>query len=204
MARHERVTIDVGTGDGRAVFEAAARHPTHLILGLDAAAAAMAEASRRASRNPRKGGLPNAAFVVAAAETPPIELCSIASVVTVRFPWASLLRGCLGLDERVAAGVAGLVAPGGRLELLLAPSPRDGLEGIPTEVDQVVAAAAQAFSGLGLDLAVGREASEEEVDASGSSWARRLRAGRKPGARRANGEDHRAATIVRFVRPAGR
>ena len=64
------MTIDAGTGDGRAVLAAAAGEPATLVLGLDANAAGMAEASRRAARSGRRGGLPNAAFVLAAAESP--------------------------------------------------------------------------------------------------------------------------------------
>ena len=176
------------------MLDTAAREPaTTLVLGLDASAAAMAEASRRAAGPVRKGGRENARFVVAAAENPPPALLGVAELVTVRFPWGSLLRGCLGLDAAVAAGVAALVAPQGTLELLLAPSTRDGLEGVPTEVDVIVMAAAGAFQPLGFGLVVGRAATAHEVAASGSSWAKRLAAGR-------NGDGGRIATLVRFVR----
>ena len=191
------MTIDIGTGDGRAVLDLAAREPATLVLGLDASAAAMVEASRRAAGPARKGGRPNVRFILAAAEAPPPALAGAADLVTVRFPWGSLLRGCIGLQPAVASGVAGLVAGGGTLELLLAPSARDGLEGVPTEVDEIVAAAAAAFDQLGFEMVVGRAASTEEVAASGSTWAKRLAAGR-------NGDAGRFATLVRLVRPARR
>jgi 16S rRNA (adenine(1408)-N(1))-methyltransferase len=62
------VAIDLGTGDGRYVLRAAAEQPDTLVIGLDADAAAMAAASRRAAR---RDALPNALFAVAAAEHPP-------------------------------------------------------------------------------------------------------------------------------------
>jgi 16S rRNA (adenine(1408)-N(1))-methyltransferase len=62
------VAIDLGTGDGRAVLAAAAGRPDALVIGVDASADAMVEASRRAAR---RGALPNALFAVAAAEHPP-------------------------------------------------------------------------------------------------------------------------------------
>jgi 16S rRNA (adenine(1408)-N(1))-methyltransferase len=62
------VAIDLGTGDGRSVLAAAAARADALVIGVDASAAAMAEASRRAAR---RGALPNALFAVAAAEHPP-------------------------------------------------------------------------------------------------------------------------------------
>ncbi len=174
------------------MLDAAAREPATLVLGLDASGAAMIESSRRAAGPVRKGGRENARFILAAAESPPPALLGVADLVTVRFPWGSLLRGCLGLETAVAAGVAALVAPGGTLELLMAPSARDGLEGVPTETDAIVAAAAGAFRPLRFDLAVGRAATAEEVAASGSSWAKRLAAGR-------NGDAGRVVTLVRLV-----
>jgi 16S rRNA (adenine(1408)-N(1))-methyltransferase len=198
------VTIDVGTGDGRAVLAAAASHPRTLAIGLDANAAAMAEASRRAARPMRRGGTPNAAFVLAAAEAPPAELEGIASQVSVQFPWGSLLRGCLGADPTVAAGVAGLVAPAGSLDLLLAPSAKDGLDRLPAEPARVIDAAVRAFTEFGLELVEGRLATPVEVRASGSTWARRLGTARAPTeGNRPMTAPERAVTLVRLLR-AGR
>jgi 16S rRNA (adenine(1408)-N(1))-methyltransferase len=168
------VTIDVGTGDGRAVLLAAAREPAALVLGLDANASAMAVASRRADRPPRKGGLPNAGFILASAESPPFVLEASADLVTVRFPWGSLLRGVVGADAAVAAGVAALVAPGGLLELLLAPAGRDGLGDLPTSMQGLVAGVAGAFDAHGFALEDVRTPTPPEVKATGSTWARRL------------------------------
>jgi 16S rRNA (adenine(1408)-N(1))-methyltransferase len=188
------VTIDVGTGDGRAVLAAAGREPTTLALGIDASAAAMAEASRRAARPVRKGGFDNARFVLAAAESLPLELTGRAALVTVLFPWGSLLRGCLGLDDAVAGGVAALVAPGGILELLLAPADRDRLAGVPTSEDAIVEAATRAFAARGFEVLVARLATPAEIAATGSSWARRLGvAGRR------NGSD-RSPVLIRLAR----
>jgi len=176
------------------VLETAADEPATLAIGLDADAASMAEASRRAARSEARGGRPNALFVVAAAEALPAELARLADRVTVRFPWGSLLRGCLGADDVVAAGLAGLVRPGGTLELLLAPATRDRLAGLPTEPAAVVAAASQAFVRHGLVVVEGREATEVEVRASGSTWAKRLLAG---------GRADRRVTLIRLRSSGG-
>jgi 16S rRNA (adenine(1408)-N(1))-methyltransferase len=173
------VTIDVGTGDGRAVLASAAREPRTLAIGLDASAAAMAEASRRASSPARKGGLENARFVLAAAETPPAPLHGVGDLVTVRFPWGSLLRGVVGADDAVAAGVAGLVTTEGTLELMLAPSGRDGLAGVPLDPDGLADAVTRAFEPHGLRLVGSSAATAEEVRATHSTWARRLGAERE-------------------------
>ena len=192
----------MGTGDGRAVLAAAAREPTTLVLGIDASAAAMAEASRRAARPARKGGLENVRFVLAAAESLPAELAGRAALVTVLFPWGSLLRGCLNRDDVVACGVAGLIAPAGVLDLLLAPADRDRLAGVPTSQDAIVGAATRAFAPHGLEIVVARAATPGEVAATGSSWARRLGvAGRNNGSNGSNGSDgNRSPVLIRLAR----
>ena len=152
----------------------AAAEPATLVIGIDANAASMVEASRRAAGPARKGGLANAMFVLAAAEAPPEELRALAARVTVLFPWGSLLRGCLGADAVVAEGIAALLAPAGALELLVAPADRDGLDGLPTDPDAVIAAATTTFEGAGLRLLEAWTATDPEVRASGSTWARRL------------------------------
>jgi hypothetical protein len=84
------------------------------------------------------------------------------------FPWGSLLRGVLGLDARVLAGVAALLRPGAAAVALFSIVPRDG---VPSSVR------VDAYRDAGLSIVSMRPACAEEVAASGSSWAKRLRAG---------------------------
>ena len=160
------MALDLGTGDGRSVLAAAAARPETLVIGVDANAAAMATSSRRAAR---RGALPNALFAVAAAEDPPLS--DVADEITVNFPWASLLRGVLGRDEAVLAGIARLAAPGASVRALVSVVERDGVPEV--DVDEL----ASAYARHGLRLVDARPATATEIAASGSSWAKRLRAG---------------------------
>jgi 16S rRNA (adenine(1408)-N(1))-methyltransferase len=169
------VIIDLGTGDGRAVLAVAAHEPGSIVLGVDANAASMAERSRRAARSPRKDGLPNAVFVASAAEALPAELDGSADEVTVLFPWGSLLRGALGLDEGVAEAIAGLLKRGGRLRVVLSVAPRDGIAEIPCLDETGVADVARRQACHGLDLVAARLATAEDLAGIRSSWAGRLR-----------------------------
>lgn len=167
------MVVDIGTGDGRAVVARARQEPGSLVIGVDASATAMAEASRRAARR----GPANVLFLAAGAES----LCASplacrADVVTVTFPWGSLLRGVLGLDPGALIGVASVVAPGGRLEVLASVVPSDGVAGLDRLEASCEPAVRAAWASAGLELAAMRPASAEEIQRSGSSWARRLRA----------------------------
>ena len=167
--------VDIGTGDGRAVLARARAEPSALVVGVDAAAAAMAESSRRAARR----GPANTIFLAAGAEAlGETELANGADLVTVTFPWGSLLRGVLGLDEAALAGVAALVAPGGRVEVLASVIPSDGVEGIASLGATCEPEIRHAWAGIGMELLSMRPATPAEIAASGSSWARRLDATR--------------------------
>jgi 16S rRNA (adenine(1408)-N(1))-methyltransferase len=136
----------------------------------------MAESSRRADRR----GPANAIFLAAGAEAlGDTVLAGEADLVTVTFPWGSLLRGVLGLDEAALAGVAALVAPGGRVEVLASVIPADGVDGIAMLDASCEPKIRRAWATeAGLELVSMRPASPADVAASGSSWARRLRSER--------------------------
>ncbi len=138
----------------------------------------MAEASRRVARSSTPDAGPNAWFVACGVELLPTELTRIADLVTVRFPWGSLLRGALGVDRDVAGTIARLVARGGRLEITLSLVGRD--RGDPhgdafgaADLARMTAA----FGALGMACVEARELPRSEVLTQPSSWARRLRAG---------------------------
>ena len=163
------------------MLAAAAAEPDRLVVGVDASAAAMAEASRRAGRRPERGGLPNALFVVAAAEALPPELDGLADVVTVHFPWGSLLRGLLAADPAIMAGLVRILRPGATLSVLLSSTDRDRGAGAGPVGEQTLHALAAPYAGHGLAVTGVRPATPADVAASRSSWGKRLGAGaRRP------------------------
>ena len=163
--------VDIGTGDGRAVLDRAASDDAALVIGIDAAATSMAESSRRADRR----GPRNAVFFAAGAEALPVSpLTGRADLVTVIFPWGSLLRGVLGLDEAALRGVAAVVRAGGRIEVLASVVSSDRLDGMDCLDASAAPAIADAWRGAGLRLTAMRPAQPDDIAAVGSSWARRL------------------------------
>jgi 16S rRNA (adenine(1408)-N(1))-methyltransferase len=148
------------------------------VLGIDADVRAPAEASRRVARRARSADDRRAWFVASGVEGLPTGLTGLADLVTVRFPWGSLLRGVLGADHGVAASIARLVAPGGRLEITLSLVARDRHDTAAdafgaTDVERMTTT----FAWLGLIRTETRRLSAAEVAAIPSTWARRLRAG---------------------------
>ena len=105
-------------------------------------------------------------------------LTGAADLVTITFPWGSLLRGVLGLEPAALAGIASTVAPGGIVEVLVSVVPSDGIPGIATLGPEHAAGIRDAWAAMGLVLTAFEPADAARVAASGSSWARRLRSGR--------------------------
>ncbi len=195
------------------MLDRATRSPEAFVLGLDANAAAMAAASRRAAAPARRGGLANVAFVLGSAERPPAELAGLADLVTVILPWGSLLRGVLGRDDAVAAGLATLLGPTGTLEAIFTMSATDAaVTGSDAGAGPDVEAIRATFGRAGLEVASVRPATPDELLASGSTWAKRLglrgtgnatpdRRAWRLTARRSPG--HVRLRDVRLTRPAG-
>ena len=121
----------------------------------------------------RAAALPNVAFAVAAAESLPEDLAAVADRVTVQFPWGSLLRGILCGEGPVLANLARIASPGATLRLLWSVTDRDRAALGPMPASP----AEQPFAAAGFEVRDLRPAIVSEIDAAGSSWAKRLRAG---------------------------
>jgi 16S rRNA (adenine(1408)-N(1))-methyltransferase len=164
------------------VLRAARANAARLTIGVDADAASMKRAARRALRS----RLTNAVFVVAAVESLPSELTGVAEQVTISFPWGSLLRGLLTDDGGVLPAVSRICRPGATVTAVWSLIERD------RAVAPAPAALVRRFAHVGLEVDVLRRASADEVAATESSWAKRLGAG-----------DDRPATILRARKRAG-
>jgi hypothetical protein len=157
------------------------------VLGIDASSAGMVRASRRAAASLARGGLPNARFLVSALELLPAELCAFADLVTIHFPWGSLLAAAVGHSPAMTARIVRLLRPGGRLLLLLSASPRDERGGLSRLDPEAVAAA---YRSLGMRTVACRAATQGDLVAASSSWGKRLAA--SPG---------REAWVIDLLRP---
>jgi 16S rRNA (adenine(1408)-N(1))-methyltransferase len=159
------------------VLAAAAAEPDRLVVGVDANAAGMATASRRAAAKSSRGGLPNALFVMAAAEALPAELDGVADLVTVHFPWGSLLRGLLGADQATMSGLTRVLRPGATLQLLVSSTVRDRGAGVAPIQAATLRALAESYASWGLAVTEARPATVADVAAAHSTWGKRLGAG---------------------------
>lgn len=176
----EGVVIDIGTGDGRFVSAAARENPNKFFIGIDANTRPLEKISMRATRNPKKGGLPNAMFVQAAVEDLPSELDRTADEIHIHFPWGSLLRAVTTADTDVLCSLRRIAAPDCVLEIVIGIDPeRDKSEierlGIP-EITPIFTHSylVPKFAAAGFELIEYRRLFPAEWSRLETTWARKL------------------------------
>ena len=142
----------------------ARRERCTLVIGIDADARAMADASRRAAAKASKGGLPNAIFLAESAEQLPGQLSDRADLVAVALPWGSLFHGLLDADCPTLASLSGCLKPGAELVLFLSELTESQVEDLVTRSESA-----------GLERVEVRPATLSDTAELSSGWARRLR-----------------------------
>jgi hypothetical protein len=134
----------------------------------------MADASRRAARATRRGGLSNALFLAGDAAQLPTALRGRVDEFRVVLPWGSLLLGVSGPEAWFVDLLAGALAPSGRAALLLSVTEHERATGLaPLDAASVSGLAAR-YGAAGLGVCAARPATGSDLEELDSSWARRL------------------------------
>jgi 16S rRNA (adenine(1408)-N(1))-methyltransferase len=180
LERYADVVVDLGTGDGKFVLREARARPDTLVVGVDALEEAMRESASRASRKPARGGVLNALFVAADATSPPAELAGRASLVTVNFPWGSLLRAVAEPRDEALREIVAMLRPGGRLVAYLNLSAAEDaayaekLELPSLDDEHIEQRLVPGWRAAGLEQVEWRRLGPGESPAHRTSWGQRL------------------------------
>ncbi len=176
----EGVIIDIGTGDGRYVYQSARRNPHKFYIGIDPNARPLERISEKIHRKPAKGGAPNVLFIQAAVEDLPSELDSVADELHVHFPWGSLLQAVATGNVAVLKNLRCICSPGALLEVVIGLDPvRDQSEmerlGLtPISLDFIDQKLIPNYAAAGFEtIERGTFAASEWPDIN-TSWAKRL------------------------------
>ena len=113
------VIVDIGTGDGRFVYESAKENPKKFFIGIDPNTKPLRKISMKATRKPAKGGRANVLFIRAAIEELPEELDNTADEIHIHFPWGSLLGAVATGDDHMLQSLHRMSAPGCFLEVVI-------------------------------------------------------------------------------------
>lgn len=192
-ALYKRVSVDIGTGDGKRLYRVAKANPDTLYIGIDPVKENMSDTARKLQKKPEKGGLKNLLLVIGAVEALPDELEGMADEVTVYFPWGSLLEcvvkpvfGSMKQIYRIAKEEAAFT---------IVTTYQTSYEAGEIERRELPELSAQYFEAdykeemraLGFWIDSVSELSAEDVKVIGTQWAKRLGTGRARRFYRVNG-----------------
>jgi 16S rRNA (adenine(1408)-N(1))-methyltransferase len=174
------VIVDIGTGDGRFVYESARENPAKFFIGIDPNTKPLEKISMKATRKPARGGLANVLFIRAAIEDLPSELDNTADEIHIHFPWGSLLGAVANGDERVLRSLHRISAPECLLEVVIGFDPqrdRREIERLGIEdfsIDHLKTTVASRYASCGWQLKETGVLARGEWARLHTSWARRL------------------------------
>jgi 16S rRNA (adenine(1408)-N(1))-methyltransferase len=185
LSGYSRLHVDVGSGDGRVPYSLARADPSSFYVGLDPAVQNLRETSRRATRKPSRGGVPNVAYVMASAEDPPPELAGRFHEVSVILPWGKLMVGLIAAAPDILDGLVRLARTGARLHVILNgevwgdPVPIEARDLPEPTVEYVREILTPAYARHDIALDEPRNMTPDAIRCVPSTWARRLSHGRE-------------------------
>jgi 16S rRNA (adenine(1408)-N(1))-methyltransferase len=174
------VIVDIGTGDGRFVYQCARQNPSKFYIGIDPNAKPLEKISMKATRKPAKGGAANLLFVEAAVENLPAELNKVADEIHIHFPWGSLLHAVATAELNILRSLRRTLVDGGLLEVVIGVDPerdrgeveRLGLREV--SLDHITSVLVPRYASTGLAIREKGRVAAGEWPHLKSSWARRL------------------------------
>ena len=144
------------------------------MIGVDTDAAGMREASQRAAAKATRGGLDNALFLAGTLEELPRAIDGSFSMIRATLPWGSLLTAALKAESAFVERLNQLLTPAGSFELMVSLQTRDQATGHDPLDHERMTDLAATYRALGFSCVEVRAVTQADVDASGSTWAKRL------------------------------
>jgi len=166
---YARLHVDLGTGDGAFAIRLARTTANLGVIGIDTCLDHLHGSHRRLP--------PNVRFIQANALDWPVEDIPRMHVVTINFPYGSLLRELVIPERRLLSRLTRRLKAGGRIEIRInARAVADTLPGVT--IDQARTAITDSLWGMERLRVTAREIDQVHLRSYPSSWSKRLGYGR--------------------------
>lgn len=177
--KHNKVILDIGTGDGKFVYKNAIKNKNNLYIGLDPAEKQIQIYSKKANRRRLK----NALYILGSLENLPEELYSTVDKIFVNLPWGTLLEKIVKSNEIYTKELSKILKRDGEIEIIfgyvpeLEPSETErlGLPKIENESD--VLKAFSTFKKI-FEVVEMKRLVKEDLDKIETTWAKKLKFGK--------------------------
>jgi len=172
---YEHVVLDLGTGDGRFVYENALRNSKSFYIGVDPSQKQLEIYSRKAVRKKLK----NILYVIGSLEVFPEELIGTIDRLYIIFPWGSLLQSVVKPNS-AAEIFKRILKPAGVLEIIFGyshesePSESARLD-LPKVTEYLLMGSiVPKYEQKGFEIKLLTKYKDSQIEKIESSWGKRL------------------------------
>lgn len=174
------IIVDIGTGDGKFVYELAKEYPDRLVIGIDPSVKSLEKLSAKIYRKPQKGGIKNALFVLSGVEDLPEELNGTANQVFINFPWSGLLRGIILVEDKTFGAIRRICQKGAMIDIVFGYDKDIENLDLPELTQEYIENTIKPkLEEKGFSVSEFRIIAPDEIRSFPSSWAKRLSFGKE-------------------------
>lgn len=179
------IIVDIGTGDGKFTYKIAKENPDRFVIGIDPSHKSLEKTSGKIYKKEVKGGLKNALFVLANIEDLPDELEGAANQVFINFPWGSLLKGIVLVEDKTWNNIKKICQKGAIIDIVLGydvnyeQGKSRELDLPDLDLEYIEKKLIPKLSEKGFKTIERREIDKEDLKDYPSGWAKRLAYGRE-------------------------
>ncbi|KYK28836.1 MAG: hypothetical protein AYK19_05230 [Theionarchaea archaeon DG-70-1] len=185
IAPYTTVAVEIGTGNGKFVYELAKSQPETFFIGIDADRSSLIKYSHKIHRKPERGGVPNVLYVIASVENLPHELDDTADTVWIVLPWGSLLRGVVSGAKSILKNIVQISSVNGILKMFISysvkyePVEMEKLRLPALTLEYIDSKLTPLYQEEGITITERNFLTNEPMKEIPSKWAKRLAYGRK-------------------------
>ncbi len=184
LQSYQDVIVDLGTGDGKFIYELAKKNSQTFFIGIDADRNGLIEYSHKITRKPSKGGLCNVVYLISNVNNLPDDLAEIANEVWIILPWGSLLQAVVLGEAEFIQNISKIAKKTGSIHTFVNYDLQYEANeitklGLPNlTIEYLETTLAPKYNNYGLFFSKSENLSNEEMTKIPSTWARRLGFGR--------------------------
>lgn len=175
-SNYSEIVIDLGTGNGKFVYDLALNNPDILYLGIEPTACNLYEYSKKANKNK----VNNLIYIITSIENMDDELNGLAEKVYVNFPWGSLLEAIVKDIPELLGKIALLGKKGAEYNFTFAYSTiHEPVEiekrNLPILTDDYLKSKLSAiYKEVGLIIETCTNLKPQDINKFGTLWAKKL------------------------------
>ncbi len=182
---YKKVILDLGTGDGKFVYENAKNIGGYFWLGIDPNRSALEKYSAKIYKKESKGGLSNAMYIISSIETLPEEMNDFFDEIYINYPWGSLLKHTVQGSNHVIKNLVRVAKNKSRLTMYFnynskyEPTKMEELE-IPDLSDEYINnIMIPKYKSSDIQITSYKQLGNEDIKSVNAKWGKKLAFGRE-------------------------